>query len=343
MTGQNLMNLPPVATTTVGSFPRPTWLADHKRSEATFRLEGAQLREGQDDATIVILQEQEMLGLDLLTDGEQRRTNFIHYLLASMEGFDLIHRRSKSNFRRRLNYARLVPKVVGQVRRRTSALVEDFRFATAHASRPVKMGVPGPMTVVDSTYDEFYGDEAALAMDVACALNGELLELQAAGCGLVQIDEPAMTRYHEKVADYGLRALNRCLEGLTISSIIHLCYGYPGGEALQHEYEYPQLLSLLMESRVGGFSLEFARSGYNPQILGMLRDRLVMYGCVDPGDSPVEPLDVLVNRVRAALKYVSPERLLLAPDCGLMTISRDLALAKVRLLVEAAREVRRSL
>lgn len=337
------MNLPPLATTTVGSFPRPAWLADTRRSEVAFRLAGDLLREGQDDATVVMLHEQEMLGLDLLTDGEQRRTNFIHHVMAGMEGFDLINRRPKSTFRRRENYNRLVPRVVGRVRRRASAVVEDFRFAQAHTSRPVKAGVPGPMTIVDTAVDEFYGDEAALAMDVADVLNRELLELQAAGCQIVQIDEPAMTRYHEKVAAYGLRALNRCLEGINIPSIIHLCYGYPGGEALQHEYGYPDLLAQLMESRIGGFSLEFARSKYGTEILKILQDRLVMYGCVDPGDSPPEPRDVLVERVGAALKYVKPERLLLAPDCGLMTINRNLARAKVRRLAEAAREVRRSL
>jgi 5-methyltetrahydropteroyltriglutamate--homocysteine methyltransferase len=196
---------------------------------------------------------------------------------------------------------------------------------------------------VDSTYDEFYGDEAALAMDVAAVINQELLELQAAGSQILQIDEPAMTRYHEKVAEYGLRALKRCLEGIDVPTIIHLCYGYPGGEGLQHEYEYPDLLAQLMETSIGGFSLEFARSGYGPEILKMLQGRLVMYGCVDPGDSPPEPLPILVRRVESALKYVSPERLLLAPDCGLMTISRDQAYAKMQRLVEAAHEVRKSL
>src|SRR5204863_1849881 len=135
-------------------------------------------------------------------------------------------------------------------------------FAKAHTSWPLKMAVPGPMTVVDSTYDAAYGDEAALAMDVAAAINAELLDLQAAGCDVVQIDEPAMTRYHEKVAAYGARALDRCLEGVTIPTIVHLCYGYPGLGGRQHEHQYPELLAMLLETRIGGFSVEFARSGY---------------------------------------------------------------------------------
>ncbi|HWP60720.1 MAG TPA: hypothetical protein VNL14_22690 [Candidatus Acidoferrales bacterium] len=337
------MKLPPVATTSVGSLPRPAWLAEHKRSEVTFRIEAALLGEAQDDATIVALHEQERIGIDLLTDGEQRRTNFIFYVLGKLEGFDVVQLKPKNVFRRRVDYNRPVPRVVGRVRRVAPAVVDDFRFARAHASRPVKVSVPGPMTVVDSTVDEFYGDEAALAMDVAAAMNAELLDLQASGCEIVQIDEPAMTRYHEKVADYGLRALDRCLEGVTVPSIVHLCYGYPGGQALQHEFEYPDLLTQLMKSRVSGFSLEFARSGYDPEILQLVKDRLVMYGCVDPGETPVEPLAVLVERVEAALKHVKPENLLVSPDCGLMTVTRELAWAKLERLVEAARKVRESL
>jgi len=209
------MQLPPIATTTVGSFPRPGWLSDRDRSEVTFRMEGELLREAQDDATIAILHEQERVGLDLLTDGEQRRPQFINHVLAAMDGFDLVNRRDKA-IRRRTDVERSVPRVVGPVRRRAVAVVGDLLFAKAHTSRPVKMAVPGPMTVVDTTYDEFYKDEEKLALDVAAALNEELLALEAAGCDVAQIDEPAMTRYHEKAAAYGVRALDRCLQAVTI-------------------------------------------------------------------------------------------------------------------------------
>jgi 5-methyltetrahydropteroyltriglutamate--homocysteine methyltransferase len=336
------MQLPPIAATTVGSFPRPSWLADVDRSDAVFRLAGPALREAQDDATVVVLHEQEQVGLELLTDGEQRRPNFINHFLAGLEGFDLANRVPKA-IRRRASVLRDVPRVVGQVRRTGPVLVDDLRLAKAHTTRPVKMAVPGPMTVVDTTSDEVYGDEAALAMDVAAALNAELRELQAAGCDVIQIDEPAMTRWHEKVAAYGQRALERVLDGITVPTLIHLCYGYPGHGGQQHEYEYPELLAMLMETPIGGFSVEFARSGYDPALLRGCGDRLVMYGCVDPGNTPPEPLDVVLGRVRGALEYVAPERLWLAPDCGLMTISRDLARAKAALLVEAARAARRAL
>ena len=337
------MQLPLVATTTVGSFPRPGWLvAGRERGEVTFEIEGPSLQEAQDDATTIVLHEQEKIGLDLLTDGEQRRTQFINYVLASWNGIDLDNRRPK-NIRRRTANQLMVPRVVDKVRRRSPAVVDDVRFAKARTARPIKMAVPGPVTVVDTTYDEVYGDEEALAMDVAAALNSELLDLQAAGCDVLQIDEPAMTRYHEKVSAYGARALDRCLEGVTVPTIVHLCYGYPRTGTPQHEYEYPELLEQLLETRIRGFSVEFARSNYDPAVLRMCRDRLVMFGCVDPGDSPLEPVDVVAGRVRAALTYLDPARLLIAPDCGLMTISRELARAKARLLVDVVQQVRRSL
>lgn len=337
------MPLPPVAATTVGSFPRPTWLADTDRARATFRLEGEVLREAQDDATLVSLREQEEAGLDLVTDGEHRRTGFINHVLAAWDGFDFVNLKPKA-IRRRTDFFIQVPCVIGKVSRRSQAVVEDLRFAKAHASKPVKMAMPGPMTVVDTTYDDAYGnDEETLALDVAAALNAEILELQEAGCDVVQIDEPAMTRHHEKVAEYGARALERCLKGVTIPTIVHLCYGYPGVTARQHMYEYPELLDLLMQTSIGGFSVEFARSKFDPAVLGALKGRLVMYGCVDPSDASPEPVSVVTDRVRAALRYIEPEQMLLAPDCGLMTISRDLARTKARLLAETALEIRRSL
>jgi 5-methyltetrahydropteroyltriglutamate--homocysteine methyltransferase len=335
------MQLPPIAATTIGSFPRPSWLAATDRSRVTFRLDGAAQKEAQDDATSLSMRTQEQIGLDLLTDGEQRRTGFINHILAAFDGVDLTHEAVKAIYRRRA-LERSVPRVVGKIKRNKPAIVDDLRFAKAQTTKPIKMAVPGPMTVIDSTLDETYNDEGAMAMDVAAALNEELRDLQAAGCDVLQIDEPAMTRYHEKVFEYGARALDRCLEGIQIPSIVHLCYGYPGGAGQQHEYEYPELLQELMKTKIGGFGVEFARSNYDPAVLSICKGRLVMFGCVDPSDTPVPLLASVVTRVREALKYIEPKNLLLAPDCGLMTISRELANAKARLLVDASRELRRS-
>ena len=306
-----------------------------------FALEGNALLEAQDDATLVSLHDQEEAGLDLVTDGEQRRLSFINHIMAAWDGVDL----SKTRLRtiRRRTVERPVPCIVGKIQRRSPAAVEDLRFAKAHTARPVKMAVPGPMTVVDTTFDEFYGDEEVLAMDVATALNAELLDLQAAGADVLQIDEPAMTRYHEKVEIYGARALDRCLQGITVPTIVHLCYGYPGIGTRQYEYTYPELLKLLMQTKIGGFSLEFARSDYDPAILSLCEGRMVMFGCIAPGDSPLEPVELVAERVREALRHVDPERLLLAPDCGLMTAGRELARDKARLLVETAHVVRQTL
>jgi len=262
--------------------------------------------------------------------------------LAALEGFDLDETAVKKIYRRR-EQERLVPRIVGKVKRRSAAIVDDFLFAKSQTSKPIKMAVPGPMTVIDSTIDEVYHDESTLAMDIAAALNAELRDLQTAGCDVLQIDEPAMTRYHEKVFAYGARALDRCLEGIQTPTVVHLCYGYPGGLSQQHEYEYPELLTELMKTKISGFAVEFARSNYDPAVLSICKGRLMMVGCVDPGDTPVPPTAKVVDRVRAALKYIEPTHLWLAPDCGLMTIGRELANDKARLLVDVAQEVRRSL
>ncbi len=334
--------LPPIAATTVGSFPRPSWLATREGNDTVFSLAGEMLAEAQDDATALVIGEQEAVGLDLVTDGEQRRTTFINHVLAGFDGIDL-ERRALRDIRRRPGRQRLVPTVVGKVQWRGPILDDDVRFARAQAQGLLKMAVPGPLTVVDTTVDETYGDEAALAMDFAAALNLELRELQAAGCDVIQIDEPAMTRYHEKVDAFGAVALDRCLDGITVPTIVHLCYGYPGTGDPQYEFTYPELLAALMKTRIGGFSVEFARSNFDPALLEACRGRLVMFGCVDPSDTPPEPLELVVDRIRGALRHVAPEHLLIAPDCGLVTISRELARQKTALLVAAAAEVRRSL
>jgi 5-methyltetrahydropteroyltriglutamate--homocysteine methyltransferase len=334
------MKIEPLATTTVGSFPRPSWLAQTQRGRATFRYEGEALREAQDDATIVCLREQEELGLDVLTDGEQRRESFVYYAARTWDGVDHVNQTLKTQYRGRDNYPHMVPRIVGKIVRRAPAMVEDVVFAKKHTKKPVKIAVAGPVTIIDSTFDEFYRDEAALAMDAAVAVNQELRDLQAAGCDFLQIDEPAMTRYHDKVFAYGADALDRCLEGITVPTIVHLCFGYPGGRSLQHQYAYPELLARLARTRIGGFNVEFGRSDFDVSSLKACGDRLVMFGCVDPGDSPAPNKEKLKERLSQALRVLDPRQILVAPDCGLMTISRSLARAKVAVMVAAARELR---
>jgi 5-methyltetrahydropteroyltriglutamate--homocysteine methyltransferase len=328
-----------LATTSVGSFPRPGWLAETQRSEATFRMTGAPLKEALDDATVVVLREQEELGLDILTDGEMRRTHFIFHIAGQWDGIDTENLVNKTIYRNR-TANRMVPRITGKIARRDAASVDDLRVARSHTGRPLKMAVPGPMTVADSAANEFYASEEELAFDAAAAINGELRDLQAAGCDVLQIDEPAMTRYHDKVVAYGAKALDRCLDGITVPTVVHLCYGYPGGGYRQHQYEYKDLLPHLVETRIGGFTVEFGRSTFDPQVLKMCGNRIVMFGCVDPGDSPAPTVEAIERRVGEALDHIEPKQVWLAPDCGLMTISRALAHEKLRVMVEAARRLR---
>ena len=328
-----------LTTTSVGSFPRPSWLAETKRNQVTFRQSGAALAEALDDATVVVLREQEELSLDLLTDGELRRTHFIFHIAGTWDGIDTETLATKAIYRNRAAN-RLVPRITGRIARRGPASVGDLLAAKSHTSRPLKMAVPGPMTVADSSLNEFYKDEEELAMDAAAAINGELRDLQEAGCAVLQIDEPAMTRYHDKVAAYGANALDRCLDGITVPTVVHLCYGYPGGGERQHHYEYNDLLPHLMNTRIGGFTVEFGRSTFDPEVLRLCGDRIVMFGCVDPGDTPAPTVDAIERRVGEVLDVLDPRQVWLAPDCGLMTISRGLAHEKLRVMVEAARRLR---
>jgi 5-methyltetrahydropteroyltriglutamate--homocysteine methyltransferase len=331
-----------LTTTSIGSFPRPTWLADTQRNQVTFRQSGDALKEALDDATVVVLREQEELGLDILTDGELRRTHFIFHIAGEWDGIDTQTLATKAIYRNRAAN-RLVPRITGKIARRAAASVDDLRAAKTHTSRPLKMAVPGPMTVADSALNEFYKNEEKLVMDAAAAINGELRDLQQAGCEVLQIDEPAMTRYHDKVAAYGAKALDRCLDGITVPTLVHLCYGYPGGGERQHQYEYADLLPHLMTTRIGGFTVEFGRSSFDPEVLKICGDRIVMFGCVDPGDSPVPTVDSIERRVADVLDHLDPKQVWLAPDCGLMTISRTLAHEKLRVMVEAAKRLRATL
>jgi 5-methyltetrahydropteroyltriglutamate--homocysteine methyltransferase len=335
------MHLAPLATTSIGSFPRPRWLAKTNVTRAAFVVPPENIQEACDDATILVLRHQEKLGLDLVTDGEQRREGFIFHIAGQWTGIDMENFALKERYRNRVAN-QMVPRIVGKITRRSPAAVEDTRFAKTHTDRPLKMQVPGPMTVIDSTLNEFYDDESELALDIAIALNQELLEIQAAGCDVIQIDEPAMTRYHDKLRDYGAKALDRCLEGITVPTLVHLCCGYPGlGRRPQHEYKYSGVLPELMKTRICGFTVEFGRSQFDPEVLKACGDRIVMVGCIDPGSSPAPSVDSVKRRVAGVLEYLSPGQVWLAPDCGLMTISRELATQKLQVMVEAAHSLRR--
>jgi 5-methyltetrahydropteroyltriglutamate--homocysteine methyltransferase len=336
------MDFGPLMTTSTGSFPRPSWLAVTEGSHAHTRFDGAVRREAEEDATRLVLREQEDLGLDIVTDGELRRENFIYQALSTWDGVDMTNKATKAVYRNR-QAPREVPRIVSKIVRHGQGAVEDVRFAKTATKRPLKVAVVGPMTVVDSTVNEFYREEAELAMDAAAAINAELLDLQAAGCDMLQLDEPAMTRYHDKLRAYGTKALDRCLEGVTVPTLVHLCYGYPLGQESQHHFTYPAVFEALLATRISGFTVEFARSHYDPAVLAPCRGRLVMFGCIDPGNTPPPTVGDVKTLVRKALKHVDPKHLMLAPDCGLVTLSRALARQKLDVMVQAASELRREL
>ena len=271
-------------------------------------MTGAPLKEALDDATVVVLREQEELGLDILTDGEMRRTHFIFHIAGQWDGIDTRNLVNKTIYRNR-TANRMVPRITGKIVRHDRGIGRrSARRQGRIPARPLKMAVPGPMTVADSAANEFYASEEELAFDAAAAINGELRDLQAAGCDVLQIDEPAMTRYHDKVVAYGAKALDRCLDGITVPTVVHLCYGYPGGGYRQHQYEYTDLLPHLMETRIGGFTVEFGRSSFDPHVLKMCGDRIVMFGCVDPGDTPAPTVETIERRVGEALDHSIPNR-----------------------------------
>jgi 5-methyltetrahydropteroyltriglutamate--homocysteine methyltransferase len=337
-----MTELAPLMTTGTGSLPRPHWLGATARARVTFSLEGDALEEAMRDATALVLKEQEDLGIDIVTDGEQRRESFVYQAATTWDGVDLVNLAVKTRYRARDDIHN-VARIVGPIRRRCPALLGEVTTAKALSKRPLKVAIAGPLTIVDSTLDEHYRDEAQLAMDAAAAINEEMLDLQEAGADFLQLDEPAMTRYHDKVFAFGAAALDRCLEGIKVPAFVHLCYGYPLGQKQQHHFTYPELLDRLMDTRISGFTVEFGRSPFDPAVLAPYKNKLVMFGCIDPGNTPAPSVEDVKSRVAAALRHVSPTRLLLAPDCGLMTISRKLAHEKLAVMVQAARELRATL
>jgi 5-methyltetrahydropteroyltriglutamate--homocysteine methyltransferase len=337
------MSAPILQTAVVGSYPKPLWLSNpYGILFGGWRLKAEVLREGQDDATILAIRDQERCEIDVVSDGEQRRDNFIFYFTRKLAGFDFDNptRRELGRTRREIS----VPRIVGPVAREQPLAVADVRFLRANTNRQIKAAIAGPMTIIDTSEDvHYHGDKHALAMDLAVAINAELREWVREGCDVVQIDEPAFTRYPAAVREWGIAALDRCLEGLDAKTVVHVCYGYPvdGTRVRQHGYE--ELLPHLAQSRVGQVSLECAAPMLDPNLLKLCEGKDVIFGVIDIGSHQVERPDDISRRILSALDYVSPERLLPGPDCGLILLDRTLARAKLAALAEGARIARAEL
>lgn len=337
-------------STGVGSMPKPAWLMEQLPLNAKGKQvhgKGADwhfsddlLEMALDDATRVTIHDQEHAGLDIICDGEQRRTSYLTYITSRLDGFDyetLAEKWTRNN--RRLAE---VGRCVGPVRRSKAMLTRDAEFMLAETDLPVKMTLPGPMTVVDSTADEHYGDEATMAMEVAEALNAEARELEALGVAVIQFDEPVFSRYPDKVKEWGITALDRCLEGITkAQTAAHICYSYPmPGVPRPIVDSYPVILEALEKSKIDQLALEFEASELDPELLRLCPSKTVMFGCIDNGTHDIETPEYVASKLLAAAKHMPAEQIQAAPDCGLVPLPLNIARAKLRTMVEGARLAR---
>jgi 5-methyltetrahydropteroyltriglutamate--homocysteine methyltransferase len=337
------MRVPLIPTTIIGSLPKPGWLTSEWYSVVErWNLAGAALAEAQDDATRLALADQEAAGIDIVCDGEQRRSTHYSYFLAQLEGVDRVELKAKSM--RGGKFTQEVPRVTGPLTLANHQCVEDYRFLRALTARPIKMTLPGPSTLVDGTSDQYYGDDRTLALAYADVINREIRALQAAGCEQVQLDEPVFTRLPEKLDAWGVEALDRAFEGTSVHSCVHVCYGYRarlGNKEWKHGYE--EIFPSLARAGVEQYSLEFAEPGLSPAILAGLPGKIIQLGVIDVGTEAVETAETVAARLRAALEILPAERLIAAPDCGCVARSREAARGKLRALTQGAGIVRREL
>jgi 5-methyltetrahydropteroyltriglutamate--homocysteine methyltransferase len=332
-------------TTIAGSLPKPPWLAAPERLWAPWLLPPETLAEGQRDAVLAALKDQEAAGIDVVTDGEQSRQHFVHGFLETLEGIDFSRRVTIGI--RADRYKAEVPTVTGPLVRRRPIHVEEVRWARAHTDRRLKFTIPGPMTIVDTLADEHYRDRPRLALELARIINEEARELVAAGLDVLQLDEPAFNVYMDDVAEWGIAALHRAIDGLGCTTAVHICYGYGikanvdwkqtlGSEWRQYEQTFP----LLARSRIDQVSLECAGSRVPLSLLGLLAGKDVLVGCIDVATHEVETPQEVAATIRRALQYVPPERLYPCTNCGMVPLPRAVARAKLRALGAGARIAR---
>jgi 5-methyltetrahydropteroyltriglutamate--homocysteine methyltransferase len=334
-------------TTIAGSLPKPAWLAAPNELWAPWRLEGDALAEGKRDAVRLVLADQEQAGIDIVTDGEQTRRHFVTTFLEGLDGVDFAHRRS---VRIRNRYDADVPVVVGPVARRHPVFVDDARFLRAATGRKVKYTLPGPMTMVDTLYDDHYKSREKLAMAFAEILNDEARAIEASGVDVIQFDEPAFNVYFDEVREWGVETLERAAQGLACKTAVHVCYGYGikanidwkktlGSEWRQYEETFP----LLARSAIRQVSLECANSHVPIELIGLLEGKDVLVGAIDVTTDRVETPEDVAKTIRAALKYVPADRLQPCTNCGMVPLARDVARGKLRALGVGAALVRTEL
>jgi 5-methyltetrahydropteroyltriglutamate--homocysteine methyltransferase len=332
-------------TTLVGSYPQPEWLIDRKklagrfpprvRARELWRIPEEFLAEAQADATMLAIKAQEDAGLDIITDGEIRRESYSNRFATALDGVDMDNHGTALD---RSGHPNPVPRVIGKISRRHAVEVDDVKFLRAHTSKRIKITVPGPFTMSQQAQNDYYPSEEEMAMDYAVAVNAEIRDLFAAGADVVQIDEPYMQARPEKARQYGLNALNRALDGVTGTTAVHICFGYA---AIIHErpsgYSF---LPELAQCSCSQISIETAQSNLDCSVLTQLPQKQILLGVIDLSDMNVETGETVAARIRRALPYTAPENIIVATDCGMKYLPREVADAKMRAMVEGARLVR---
>lgn len=336
-------------TTVVGSYPQPDWLVDREmlskvvprvRMKEMWRVPEQFLEQAQDDATIVAIRDMERAGIDVITDGEMRRESYSNRFATALEGIDI----SKPGFvKARSGEMVPVPRVVGKIRRPGRVEVRDMQFLRSNTDRTAKITLPGPFTMGQQADDEYYKDAEALAMDMAVAVNEEVLDLVRAGADVIQLDEPWVRNNPEAARRYAVKAINRALQGVTVPTVVHLCFGYaavvPGDNKPQH-YAF---LAELADTVAGTISIEAAQPNVDLGVLTDMAPKKIMLGVLNLGDLKVETAETVAARLRKGLEYMSPDRLIPAPDCGMKYLPRDVAFGKLKAMVDGAAIVRREL
>ncbi|MCW5654287.1 methionine synthase [Hydrogenophaga sp.] len=328
-------------TATAGSLPKPGWLAETGKLWPEWKGTGSDLLQAKADATLLWIKAQEDAGLDVVGDGEQARQHFVHGFLEQVEGIDFANK-VKMGIRNN-RYDAMVPQVVAPLRLKGRVHAFEAQLARAHTRRKLKFTLPGPMTIVDTVADRFYGDRVQMAMAFAELLNQEALALQADGVDIIQFDEPAFNVYMKDAADWGVAALERAVQGLHCTTAVHICYGY-GIQAnvdwkhtLGEEWrQYEQVFPVLARSSIGQVSLECYHSHVPPELMALLRGKDVMVGVIDVASDVVETPEQVADTIGTALRYVPREHLIACTNCGLAPMSRAVALAKLEALAQGA-------
>ena len=334
-------------TTIAGSLPKPSWLAEPNTLWPTWRLADDELAAAKADATLLALKEQEDAGIDVVTDGEMSRQHFVHGFLEFVDGIDFDHKVEMGI--RADRYKAMVPQVIGELRLRGRAHATEARLARAHTGHKLKITLPGPMTIVDTIADRYYGDRVALAMAFAALLNAEAHALVADGVDVIQFDEPAFNVYVDEAAGWGVDALHRAIEGGSATTAVHICYGY-GIKAnidwkatLGQEWrQYEQVFPALARSRIDQVSLECRNSKVPLHLLALLDGKDVQLGVVDVASDDVETPEQVAGVIREAMQYVAKERIFPSTNCGMAPMRRDVARAKLAALGLGADLARRT-